>query len=185
MRIIVKIFIIFLLSFMMNGCAGSLKTSVENVTGVKIVEYGISETKTIKSPNYSNSVAGSVNVVKNEIITNQTDTIPLRIGLSFGLKYIIITTDGRHDEYPVTYRVTYPKTMVNPATGARENEWQFKTYSKANDPRYTGFRFESDYELLEGEWIFEIIVDKYRDKQIFHMVKWIQITRGCILYCIL
>ncbi|MBD3393641.1 MAG: DUF3859 domain-containing protein [Chitinivibrionales bacterium] len=144
---------------------------MKDVTGVRVVDYGIYEKRVIKTPEAPSTVAGEVKVVKKEGLVKQTDTIPLEVGQTFGLRYEIVAETKRKRLYPVTYHVIYPSEMTNPETGRSEKEWTFKTRSIGNSPRYTGFGFDNEWELLEGDWIFEISVGKHKVKQVFHLTK--------------
>ena len=142
-----------------------------DVEAVKITEYGIYKSKLIKTPKDTNTVAGKVNVVKKGSVLKVTDTIPLELGLSFGVKYLIETNNDKTRKYPITYKVTYPREMVNPQSGKKEKQWIFRTYSTGNKPVYSGFNFSEDYEMLEGKWTFEFIVGKKSVIQEFYMEK--------------
>ncbi len=144
---------------------------LKDVTKLKIVDYGIYEKQELMRPKDKTTVAGEVSVVKNEVLVIQTDTIPLKVGQTFGLRYEIVTSEKGEKFYPVTYHVSYPREMVNPETGKREKDWTFKTRSIGNSPRYTGFGFDEEWELLEGDWIFEITVGKHVVRQKFHLIK--------------
>jgi hypothetical protein len=133
------------------------------------VEPGIYQQKVVKSAEDASTAAGKVNVVKKGQVITVTDSIPAEIGVSFGFKYIIKAADKRETKYPVKYRVVYPVAMTNPQTGKTESEWEFSTFSSANKEVYTGFGFSENYELLKGDWVFEVISGNYVAKQIFHV----------------
>lgn len=150
--------------------AGPRKGNPADVTAVEIVEPGIYQRKLVKSPEDESTVAGKVDVVKKGQVITVTDSIPAEIGVSFGFKYIIKSDDKRETKYPVKYRVVYPSAMTNPQTGKSESEWEFSTFSSANKEVYTGFGFSEDYELIQGDWVFEVISGKQVAKQVFHIV---------------
>ena len=149
--------------------AGPRKGNPADVSSVEIMEPGIYQRKLVKSPEDKSTVAGKVDVVKKGQVITVTDSIPAEIGLSFGFKYIIKSDDKRETKYPVKYRVVYPSAMTNPETDKSESEWEFSTFSSANKEVYTGFGFSENYELIQGDWVFEVISGNHMAKQVFHV----------------
>jgi len=47
----------------------------------------------------------------------------------------------------------------------------FTGYLRTSQISITGFGFSEKYELLEGDWIFEIISGNHVAKQVFHIIK--------------
>jgi hypothetical protein len=83
------------------------------------------------------------------------DGIDAAPGTRFGL-LVRVLGDPRAPSIPVTTRVTHPE-MRDPSTGRASTVDQWDWQLDTRFPRYTGWRFEHPWELVEGTWRIEIL----------------------------
>ena len=101
--------------------------------------------------------------IRDYIITglkNYTDTLPARIGMTFGLRCEMTTENMTEKEYST--RIIHPKIEQGPKKGVTV-ETSSKVFKK-DEPAYVLWQFHEAYELLPGEWEIQI---RDRDKLIY------------------
>jgi len=88
-------------------------------------------------------------------LVQQTIRIEARLGLVFGIKYIV---ENREQNNPVQYlcRISHPP-LTNPADGTTFNSIVEKKNDLPCRINTDFFEFEYEWELQGGSWSFEII----------------------------
>jgi hypothetical protein len=76
-----------------------------------------------------------------------------QLGTSFGFRYRI---HGVPSGAKVTIRTVHPR-LTNPETGKSMNFGEREQDSGDGGDLYTGYSFDSSYEIAEGEWTFQVI----------------------------
>jgi hypothetical protein len=126
---------------------------------VEIIDRGRYETAARTTVPMPISVSGKMNLVERVRLVEATQEIVGQIGNSFGFRYRIL---GIGEGEQVLVRTRHPM-LTNPETGRSMDYGEREQPASPGDERYTGFSFDSAYEIAEGEWRFEIV---YRGKVI-------------------
>jgi hypothetical protein len=122
---------------------------------IEILDYGVYATGTRTTVPMPISVSGKMNLVADVRLTEKTREIVGQLGTSFGFRYRII---GVPDGANVLIRTRHPR-LTNPDTGKSMNYGEREQSVNAGGERYTGYSFDSSYEIAEGEWSFQIIYE--------------------------
>lgn len=85
----------------------------------------------------------------------ETTNIPLLLGTHFGFSYKI-NTDTPQQAKELIFRADHPD-MNNPTTNELTNSYVFSATKPTDNISFFGFLFEYEYELVEGDWLFQII----------------------------
>lgn len=131
---------------------------------VEILEFGYYEVQAegerFQDPNATSGAVVSAPTVK---LLQQTDIIPIEPGRMFGFRFRVIGFPMRQ-EIEIREVVTHP-AMIKPdkkkSTGFESRMGLNVQHGTVTD--YAGYRLDHDYEMVEGEWIFEFW---YEDKKI-------------------
>jgi hypothetical protein len=122
---------------------------------VEIMDYGIYATGARTTIPMPMSVSGKMNLVANVRLTEKTREVLGQLGTSFGFRYRIL---GVPSGAKVTIRTLHPR-LTNPETGKSMNYGEREQDAGDSSERYTGYSFDSSYEIAEGEWAFQIIYE--------------------------
>ena len=129
------------------GCAGS-QIDPKNIFGAETLDYGICIINLKKTVSSDTTASGGYNVTEGVIFKNKTTNIPAEKGISFGIKYVV---NGEPEGSKVKLKVVaiHPpikgRTKSSAMVDAKVGTWRADFYT-----------FNENYELLEGEWIFQI-----------------------------
>jgi hypothetical protein len=147
-----KILLLFLLSACLSGASAS------EIKG-KITSYGIfkisGKEEIVKSPETTSGItripAGT------PTLTTSTDRIPAKIGVRFGMWYEISNLPISDGEVELTKIARHP--VVTKPDGSISTGFTFIEKLQVKDGRvigWTGYGFDHDYELVAGDWEFEM-----------------------------
>jgi len=100
-----------------------------------------------------NSTSGRLTTSDPEIVC-QTDKIPMKLGVTFGIHYKIVGLDKTLIDIPVTVETHHPTISGYDGKSTEIDVWQSKTSHFENGGHIGGamFFFEAEYELVEGDW---------------------------------
>ncbi len=115
------------------------------------------------------ATGGKVVVVSQISLIKETDTIQLRKGARFGF-YITLHCE-QEIEAEIEILLIHPE-FFDPY----KNEWTSRSKTrmriKSGRPRFYGYLFEEDYEMVSGYWIFEVFYNGNRyATQIFNVIE--------------
>ncbi len=146
----IVVFMLFL------GCA----TSGE-VKEAKILKYGIYTATDEERVEAQDTLSGKRKISSDFEFIDTTTQIPAILGTRFGFKYVIKgSPEGKKIDLRVTR--THPR-MKNPRTGKVSTVSKYNTNAKIGIPRYIGFAFDVEWELVPGEHKFKVY---YKDRQL-------------------
>ena len=120
---------------------------------VHIVEKGVYEAETISSTS-KKEATGLQNIVRNPRLIRSTAIVPGRIGVRFGVRYVI----GGPTETSVDLKliIRFPDAgLLDPKTGARYFESEHSLMMPTGAPGYWEYHLENDWEIVPGVWQFE------------------------------
>lgn len=126
----------------------------QDVTGIEIVDFGLYTIEVEKQIQDTSSLSGSRNIVKNPRLIEQTDNIPAKLGVSFGLRYKILGKSNG-DTVTLEKEVLFPET-TNPGTGKTSSRSVTNLSKKIGSTYYTGLSFEEPWELVPGQYKISI-----------------------------
>lgn len=125
------------------------------VRAVEIVGYGIFTARETTRVQASTARALAADGVKGVTFTKYTTEIPAVLGTTFGIQYLINGTP-KGAGFKVISVILFPEPgLVNP---------RGRTYRKSTEETTTligkkslyGYGFDEPWELVPGEWIFQI-----------------------------
>jgi len=128
---------------------------------VTLLNYG---TFTAESNNTDTSIyiKGEVDAVKGMKLIDQTDQIDGSVGVRFGYSFIT-HFDPKYSQATLKMITRYPE-MKNPKTGKTKIQDTFPFQVANGLPEYRGWYFGEDWEVVKGEWYFDI----YFDNKLIH-----------------
>jgi hypothetical protein len=127
------------------------------VSGFRIVEAGLYSRDIVSSQRGANGVVQ--NAVSNPQLTTGTTRIPARLGVSFGIRYIIT---GVPDRGSVTVRTEtrYPPPGARPPGSVSPLAFNLvSSRAKLSSVRFAGYTLAEPWELMPGKWVISIWVD--------------------------
>jgi hypothetical protein len=83
-------------------------------------------------------------------------TIPAQIGTTFGFRYEVV---GRAHAAPVELRqvVIFPSPGLTPSSSSKPvRQDEFVLQARIGETSYASYTLEDAFELVPGEWVFEI-----------------------------
>jgi hypothetical protein len=85
----------------------------------------------------------------------ETTKVPLLLGTHFGFSYKV-NTDALQQSKELIFRANHPE-MTDPKTNEVKTSYVFSATKPTNNISFFGFSFDDEYELVEGDWLFQII----------------------------
>ncbi len=139
-------------------CACCVFASVSGIQG-KVTSFGIfrftGQDEVIKTPETSSGVTRAVSGTR--ILVSATNVIPAKIGLRFGFTYEISNVPASDGPTTITKVVRHPR--ITKPDGTKIDGFTFAEPQYVQGGRvfgYTGYGFDHDYELVVGDWEFEL-----------------------------
>lgn len=128
----------------------------------KVTHFGLyriaSQEEIIETPETSSGVTHIY--AGRPVFINSTNVIPARIGLHFGFEYEISNLPGQDGQIDVTVIVKHPP-MTKP-DGTISKGFTTKQAVNLNNGKVNpvfGYGFDHDYELVTGDWTFEVLYE--------------------------
>jgi len=144
--------IAFLISVVIfSGCS-----SVKVVDGS--VVPGIYEMNQVQSISSKDHVAGHYHIGDHWDLKTETRKVPLIKGIEFGIKYEL---QIKQEYVDVRQVVKYPSVgLKNPETGKTlYSSYIIQRLSPGGHTGLSTYKLNEPWEMVSGEWIFEIIVN--------------------------
>ena len=164
-----KYLFVFVMAVFVMGCDQSQEQASEASKTAKVAkapsghvfEYGIYNAQR-KGRVLSSLTTNTGKVVTKPVLelSETTDRIPLTIGTYFAYRYRILNLPKEVAKKPV---VELRKVLVHPVMtlpdGSTSTGWDRMTKGRTSIGQviaFDGYVFNEDYELLEGDWTFQI-----------------------------
>lgn len=151
----IKILLLLICCFLISP----LKIIAAEVDSIKITEYGIFKRIIEKSKSTNDVSTGVLHKVRKIKLIQQTNKIPAKLGITFGVRFLINGTP-KNEKVPVLIKWLHPR-MVNPKTKKiiYSSSWTSqKTIGKVG---YVGHSYKKKGDLPIGEYKVQIF---YKDK---------------------
>jgi len=139
---------------------------------IKIVEYGNCQPKegTTKDKSEESPTGYFLHADAIEFI-EISKSIELRIGLNVGISYQFETDSNEGEIVDFECKISHPQ-LTNPETNERFVVTSEKKDGWSDELGFDFYSFEFDWELQQGNWTFEIILnDKVMCEQTFELKK--------------
>lgn len=143
----------FLLLLNLSSVAHAQKAQIERID---IVGKGIYQVAVGKLTPDKQAPTGVVASVKKATKIEDTTTVHARIGLEFGIEYVIIGAP-KGAKVPIRVVNVYPKQgLRNPKTRRTLRHAEFVRNKIIGDTIYAGYAFENEWEVVPGVWKIEL-----------------------------
>ncbi|MCA9791433.1 MAG: DUF3859 domain-containing protein [Candidatus Eremiobacteraeota bacterium] len=128
------------------------------VTSIKIVEWGLYGKADERNQVDSEfTTTGTIHAVEGVRLQRRTQEVVARKGTRFGIQFV---GEGEgFDRKGIVVRVLHPP-MKNPKTGKFTTADQWPAEAQVGISHFTGWLFENDWELVEGDWAIQLIDDQ-------------------------
>jgi hypothetical protein len=148
------------------------KSAGPRVDRVDILAKGIFQAHNARQTQNVSSPTGTAHALTAVRIVKDSDVIQARIGVHFGINYVI-------RGFPVGTRVSIkviqrypPQGLRNPGTKRTAYVYEATMQKTIGYPTFEGYQLEKPWELVPGPWIFEIWHGERKlAEQVFELVK--------------
>jgi len=143
----------YLLLLCLLSVAHAQKAQIERID---IVGKGIYQVAVGKLTPNKQTPTGVVTSVQNAKKIEDTTTVHARIGVEFGIQYVIVGVP-KGAQVPIRIVNVYPKQgLRNPKTRETFRRAEIVRNKIIGDVVYTGYAFENAWEIVPGVWKFEL-----------------------------
>ena len=165
MRRLLCLFLVTLLS------AGAALAQTPRVDRIEITEFGIYELKQIETKD-APGVASGILKISNGRLIEQTATIPMRLGLSFGYSFRIVGSPARAMVTVRDVNIVPEPGLRNPKTDKVVYREEVEVEKPIGSVHRSDYTLCCDWTLVPGKWVFQLwIGDRKYAEQIFTLVK--------------
>jgi len=137
-----------------NSSASTGQFLQTEVTGIEIVDYGVigimSEKIMVDAPD---TATGKKTGLKKADIKETTDEIPAKVGIAFGVTYIVHGKPRKAD-IKILVKRFHPR-FTNPKSQKSYTAEQSTWNREIGKVTMNGFHFAEEWEVVPGEWIFQ------------------------------
>ena len=134
--------------------ASAVRADADDVERVDIVEFGIYRTTLLRRDPSATTAHGTLGVVGDYELVERTDTVCPRLGLSFGVEYVLVgRTEGR--VVTIDWVTRFPRGGVTRPSGERFTESRYSTFKVVGERSYRDYTFDEPWEMVPGEWTLE------------------------------
>src|SRR5262245_56331359 len=156
--------------------AASLGEAVAQGSGkierIDVVEFGIYQAQTATIEQAPATATGQRNILSDTKLIAATARVEARVGVHFGMRYLLL---GQPNSTTVrlTSVTNYPVPgLKKPGTQTHQARGEHPLFATIGAINYRGYVFEQDWELVPGNWTFELWDGKRKlVSQTFQVVK--------------
>ena len=131
------------------------------IKAAEIRGYGIFEAEVDKLDRLAGTSAPARDAVDGIDFTEYTDQIPGRVGVGFGIEYVIDSTP-KGTPITVTNVIRFPGKGMHESDGRTYKVSREKREVRVGYPDFYGFGFDEPSEIIPGKWSVEVYVNKAR-----------------------
>ena len=129
---------------------------VPQIERIDIQKSGIYQGDVVAKIELKDSPIGTVDILKNPTIVEETTTVAAKVGVRFGTQYLVVGTP-KGAGVPLKFVIVFPEQgLRQPGTPEPIYQNDYVANRKIGDSRYQGYTFEFDWELVPGVWKFQI-----------------------------
>ena len=138
------------------GISHSFAQQPHALKTIELISYGIYTTEE-RVQREAENIVGAVLVVSKPANLMETEVVRGRLGESFGLEYRIIgTPDG--SPVRVVVMIKHP-LLVNPKNGRSATVTRYDMLGSIGAIMYTGWEFDAEWQIMPGEWTWQLVVN--------------------------
>ena len=150
----------------------SVSGAFQMVSG-QITQAGIYEAESIEQMKAPETTTGYTSTAKNMKLVKTTDTIPAKLGISFGFEYVLIGLEPNKN-FNLKKIISHPK--ITKPDGSISEGYEMMITEQADAfgtlKDISGYIFSNDYEIQPGEWKFTLMYGNEKlIEKIFTVVK--------------
>lgn len=148
-----RIIQIVLVCVLLSGCS-ILKKSTDSIkVDFEELNYGlVSATDQYSKPDQEDPT-GTHSYSAFYKLIEKTDSINVNLGDRIGVQYNLKSNVNKW--VPVRQVWIFPSQMINDK-GEKFDKLDYIINRPTNDNRWANYKFEEEYELLKGKWIFQV-----------------------------
>lgn len=125
------------------------------ISAVEIVGYGIFTARSVERDRRSTASSPAKDTVEGVHFVEFTNDIPGKLGIGFGFQYII-NTSPKGGSIDVTTVIIFPEGgLVDPRGRVYERSSE-KQQVPIGRKIFYGYGFDEPWEIVPGEWIFQV-----------------------------
>lgn len=140
----------------LTACASTPELTSDQISIIEaeVVEYGLYEIGKTREVDNDSYIAGSSLVTKSHKLIKTTNQIKSEVGSIFGVMFKIT---GLPERRKIQFRevMKFPE-MTDPDSGITQSYYESTKFFKNEMSRFKGFTFEYDWELVKGDWTYQI-----------------------------
>ncbi len=145
---------LLLLLFLISSC------DYTYIRNIKITSYGITDNKVIEVIDTPDSPAGKSEIYSDWNLIKKTTSIPAKKGIEFGIEYKVDALSLQSD-IEVEEIIIFPGDgITNPKSKTSQKIDSEMILLPSNEKRGFGFKMEYDWEVVPGNWVFQV---RHRD----------------------
>ena len=131
------------------------------IRGVEMKAYGVFVPKRTEHRELARSNAPPSDEVDGYHFTRFTNEIPAALGKDFGVQYVV-NTAPKGGEFRVTHVIKFPEGGLVQPNGRVYTEERENLKIRIGMPTLHGYGFDESWEMVPGEWVFEVWHDNAR-----------------------
>lgn len=146
----------FCLLAMLFAASLSASAGDHRVERIDVIDAGIYMVATGAETAAPDAPTGTIAAPVTATLVEATTTVPGRLGLEFGLRYVIVG-EPAGAEVPLDFVIVYPPPgLADPAEPEPVLASRYARQKQIGETVYLGYGFENGWEIVPGEWSFEI-----------------------------
>jgi hypothetical protein len=133
---------------------GTVAAQDVEVTAAEVVGYGVFESVHMQKTT-SGEVTTPQDIVENVRFVHFSNEIPALLGTEFGFQYVLDAA-RRNAQFNITYVIRFPEAGLVDPDGKTHREIRYEDLVPTGVKSLHGYGFDRAWELVSGEWVFEI-----------------------------
>jgi len=145
-----KIFLVIFTFAILSGCSQH---------NAEILSYGIVDNTTITTETNKALLAGEKRIINSWNLKESTTEIPIKIGIEFGIAYVITPPSGK-TSVSIEEVIVFPgEGLTNPISEqSAKTDSEFLTI-KPKKEQYFSYKLDYPWEAKSGTWLFQVKQD--------------------------
>jgi len=140
----------------------SAQAQTLRIDGITISNYGIYSADPVERLVAPETATGHVAEYKNFRLLTQTETVPGRKGLRFGVEYVV-NGAPKSKTVSITWITRFPRPGLRLPSSENLSFNKVEREVKIGTRNYRVYSFDNDWEIVPGDWTFEFY---YQDRKI-------------------
>ena len=141
--------------------ASAQETRETFVSAAQVVSYGIFKSRYQSRQKGFTDASPAADTVEGVRFIKVTNQIPAELNLGFGIEYIV-NTRPKGQPIRVTAVIKFPEGGLIQPHGRTYKESRESMRINIGEPIFYGYGFDEEWEMVPGEWTFEVWYKKSR-----------------------